>query len=96
MIPAAIALAFAALLSTAQPAPAAERGGTPPARDADADVIENLELLERLELLQHLDVLITPAPVRAPEEPPAEPPPRPPPPAPPETPSPPLPAPRKP
>ena len=95
MIPAATAIAFAALLSTAQPTPAAERGGQAPARDADADaeVIENLELLERLELLQHLDVLIKPAPF---EEPPTEPPPRPPPPAPPETPSPPLPAPKKP
>ena len=93
MIPAATAIAFAALLSTAQPTPAAERGGQAPARDADAEVIENLELLERLELLQHLDVLIKPAPF---EEPPTEPPPRPPPPAPPETPSPPLPAPKKP
>jgi hypothetical protein len=90
------AIAAAALLSAAQAAPAVEEGGQAPARDPDAAVIENLELLERLELLQHLDVLITPAPVRAPEEPPAEPPPRPPPPAPPETPSPPLPAPRKP
>jgi len=96
VIPAATAIAFAALLSTAQPTPAAERGGQAPARDADAEVIENLELLERLELLQHLDVLITPAPFKAPEEPPTEPPPRPPPPAPPETPSPPLPAPKKP
>jgi len=93
VIPAATAIAFAALLSTAQPTPAAERGGQAPARDADAEVIENLELLERLELLQHLDVLIKPAPF---EEPPTEPPPRPPPPAPPETPSPPLPAPKKP
>jgi hypothetical protein len=73
------AIAAAALLSAAQAAPGVEKGGTPPARDPDAAVIENLELLERLELLQHLDVLAAPAPFQAPEEPPKEPPPEPPP-----------------
>lgn len=81
MIPVA-AIVAAVLLSAAQATPEAENGGKPPARDADAAVIENLELLERLELLQHLDVLATPAPVKTPEAPPTEPPPEPPPPAP--------------
>ena len=49
-----------------------------PAKDPDAEIVENLELLERLELLDHLEVL-EPAPSGAPVEPPPGPPPEPPP-----------------
>jgi hypothetical protein len=76
------AIAAAALLSAAQTTPAVEKDGKPSARDADAAVIDNLELLERLDLLQYLDVLAEPAPFQAPEEPPREPSPEPPTPAP--------------
>jgi hypothetical protein len=64
----ALAAIAAAVLLSGAPVP-----GQGPAKDPDAEIVENLELLERLELLDHLEVL-EPAPSRAPEEPPPEPP----------------------